>query len=107
MRLACFLIDFISFSCVKYNCILLFLFVYLVDRANKTDTRQKEGKNLTEIIVNVPEALSLQNIGWLETAEAQLLLTRIRSMAFLRSLLVAEKLLGTVNSIWRMAEPIS
>ena len=50
-----------------------------------------------EIIFNVLEALSLQKIYCLATAEAKGLLTKIRSMAFFRSLLLAEKLLGTVN----------
>ena len=52
-----------------------------------------------EIIVNVPGALSLQNIDRLAIAEVQGLLLGIRSMSFLRSLLVAGKLLGTVNSV--------
>ena len=56
-------------------------------------------KHRIENIVNVLEALLLQKIDRLLTAEAQRLLPRICSMAFLCSFLVAKKLLGTVNSL--------
>lgn len=52
-----------------------------------------------QTIVNVLEANAIQTVDKLAKAEAQGLRKRIHSISFLRCLLVAEKLLGAVNSL--------